>query len=367
MRPFGHALGKLQKPVVIFDTSALVKMGQRDAGAIAAYSELGAILQERTSDTPPFNEVAFHSAVTEYMGLYEHHVLDEFGRPKASSEIVTLLPDNAFPTELRDRLGDATELWRHFSRKAQNAPIYGRFGALDLADKEIIAYALEQADNDRECYVFSYDEDIIGAVNGIDRHKDKIHLVTDRLLRPKFFEGNLSEGVVLIPADLAGKLYSMPSFEKPSHYIVTAKAPVAGGKFRIAVSIHPIEDRLSFHEGDAYRHVLWIDDAEYVSMKGHQSNMEESRAAAKAKRFNVELTRRYGSGSFSLLCISKARSKGVMEVDFVDNNVTFKNGRLEKERVKIPADWFSFDPYYFGRFSPETNRYLYDFSRRYPK
>ncbi len=364
----GRVLGQYQKPIVIFDTSALVKMGQKDVGAIAAYSELGFALQAKSNDIPPFNEVAFQSAVAEYLGLYERHTLDEFNRPKASSEIAALLPDHAFPAELRDRFGDATELWRHFSRKASRTFGYnGRFSSLAIADKEIISYALEQADNDRECYIFSYDEDIIGAVNGIDRHKDKVHLVTDKLLEPGLFEGDPTKGTVLIPVDLVGKFYSMASSEKPDHYIVTVNAPVGEGRLRVAVSINPIGDRLSFHEGDAYRHVLRIDDAEYVNLKGYQRNMEESRAVARTKRFNVELTRRYGSGSFSIMGISKSRNEGVMEMDFVEGSVNFKNGKLEKERTKSPAEWFSFDAHYFGRFSPQTNRYLDEFKRRFPK
>ncbi len=351
------------------DTSATVKLGQRDMGAYCGLVKITAeLLTELGGDELPYDAVMLRSSANEYRRFFEQNVLDNNKVPKGSMHVVNAFPDMEFPKELRDRLEDAKNLWYSTSRRVGTwDKRFGRLHIIEKADTELLAYALEQADNGRICIVFTYDEDLIGPVSNMASKNDRVKYVADAAfpLHPFVHSGEMP---LLIPSKVLGELYALQSCETPSQYLLTAKAPFLGERVDVAVSLHQIEGRITFEEGDASRHVLVTNDVdELFSVKGYRQRAIKDRLIRSGRKQVQKITADYAPGRFSVVSFGKSRKYGFMELKILKNHTYFGEAGLTREAEPADIRWFSFDGHYLGRFSLETEKYLEDFRKRYPK
>ncbi|MBI2085368.1 MAG: hypothetical protein HYT71_02545 [Candidatus Aenigmarchaeota archaeon] len=363
----GHLLGKYQPPMILVDTNALVKFGQHDIGALSAVSKLINRLEAESDTDPKYEFVVLKGAADEYSHMYDSCILDSEGIPKASVEMVHQFQEIEFPEQLEERIADAKKLWLAYSRRAHTTDRKGMPHFIEMADRELLAYAMEQTANNRTCFVFSYDEDIRGPVHQMSLKNPYIHIVDDAVEDPAIL-ADAGKEHILIPRKLLGTLYGFAGSAKPDHYLLSTRAPFENVKARVAVSIHPVKGEIRLEEGDASRQFLWIyDTEEYLESKGYKTSMIENRQDKEGAHMLNGLMSRYPMSSFQVVTAVRSRKDGWLNMFNTGRQVAWASGQITRNVESADMEWFSFDENYMGRFSWQTNAHLYDFQNRFPK
>lgn len=373
-------LGRYMKPIVLLDTSTLVSVSQGDFGTLSALhrleKELIAADPAFSDDSAPFEAVIFEGQAAEYMHFSAESVLGDYGIPKASLRFLPPyfldgLQVKGFPAHLREYIRDARALWERKSRKAPSEKEKERLAGMSIRptilsrpDSELLAFVIEQADNQRTCYVCSEDEDIIGPAKDLASRNPNVRYVGKSMERPSVLAGE--EKPIFISPPALGKLYGMPTQTAEADYALTTRVPLAGEDVEMVVSVHPVEGPVRFWEGDASRRILMVYDmTEEFNAKGYKRDVLEDRWQRQLIRDNRAMAKKYYG--FSSIVATKSREMGVLRVGEAGGRSMFIDGKMTRVPEGAVYEWFMVSDKYLQEFSPETFEHLRDFKRRFPK
>ncbi len=350
-------------PALVIGTSWLVDAGQHRYRALSSM----AAVKDRLGSTP-YDVVILGSVYNEYNTLWEKGVLGDHQIPKASSDVITELNPQYFPQPLRDMLPPAKELWRATSRKAKAG------GWLDRADMEVIAFVYEQAENERECYVFTYDEDEVSPVKSLASQYPHIHLAEESLqparrLMNEFDteDHQANRRPVLMFPDVLGELYSMEPTIEPSYYVLAARAPLAGGTEEVWLSTHPLESGTKLEEGGATRYPLLVTDTSKLIAEPDARKKDFIRKRNRGvfeKALNA-LDRKYTSCKH--ISPVKSRAYSTMRLLGIDRRLMLRNGVWSVDKRGEELEWLVLTEDYLKAFSSATLDALAEFRGRFPK
>lgn len=359
----GRVLARYQEPALVFGTSALVKSGQHDYGAISAAVNI----VDNLPGDKQYEPVVLDSVVREYKTLFYNHVLGDYGIPKASATLVDLLDPKQFPPEIRDMIGPSRELWRTKSMKAASGGVLGR------ADLHLLTFVHEQAENGRECYVFTYDEDESGPVKHLESRFPHIHLAeeslqsADRLAEELNIDATTDDKHILLYPKVLGELYGMEASTEATHYLLTIKVPFAGNYEELGISINPMESGITFEDGGISRYPLLVLDLDKLIESIHTPKywVTHNQIMSKFERALKALSRRYLSRS--TITIVKSRKYANIKMTKSKTSTKFSRGELTSETNSDGLEWLTIDNNYLRKFSPETVEYLRNFRSSVPK
>lgn len=359
----GRLLGSLQDPVWVMDTSFLVKFGQHDYGAITqtmtAKHETADYFTGQDKDKVYVQLMILDRVGSEYRGLYANRALGDYGIPKASIDLLSELELTEFPQALSDMIEPARMLW-----KLESAKAYKTQATASRTDMEILAFALEQAENKRPCWVFSYDEDIAGPVRELAPRTHCAYLVKESAQNADAVmeATGAKHKPIFLPPWLVGEFYKTPTCVEAARYVTTAKVPFAGREEEFAVSVRPIGNDMKFREGNVSRYVLYsidVDDIEGAT--GYKRNMLLDRMRNETRKATKSLIEKHPSAS--IITVKKSRKSGVLRLGKIDLHTHYADGRLERSSEETGLDWFMVDDKYLQGFSPETLEHLRDARR----
>ncbi|MFH0889627.1 MAG: hypothetical protein V1836_00600 [Candidatus Aenigmatarchaeota archaeon] len=375
MNEMARLLGKYQRPVLALDTSTLVSLGQNDIATISALSRLDRELMHASG----YEVVVLEHVAKEYARFYDESVLGDFGIPKASLNVLESLGYSRFPDHLRTRIIDAQKLWKEASPKSpkniglqsdsqNNGHVNYALRRLSVlpsrSDQELLAFTLEQAENSRQCYVFSRDEDIIGPVKNLSKKYPCIHYVGYGVERPSLLSGKRKP--VLITPEVAGTLYNLEQNEPLENYLLSAKVPFAGEIVDMMVSVHRVEGAININEKEASRHLLNVSDIDSLAgVSGYKKDMISERENAKLKSAARRINNKYAALSF--VSVSRTRSGGLLRIAEVNRKVRFTSNGLVNDVETPDLEWFIAYPSYLREFSSETSDYLAGFKREFSR
>ncbi|MBI4177387.1 MAG: NYN domain-containing protein [Candidatus Aenigmarchaeota archaeon] len=371
-------LGPYQTPLIVLDTSALVELGQHDLGTISALERLSQELKA-SGRGEPYEIAVFDDVFGEYVNLLKGGASDDFGMPKASIEVLGSIDmHDAFPESVRRKVDEARELWRKTSpkspfardengrQKAGNHLTANGFPVRVLpsrTDQNILAFAIEQAENGRPCYIVSRDRDLTPPVEKLSTRHPSIHVVGDKVYSP--VDISKPAKPLLMRPDLVGELFNMKQKEPFDHYMLTTKVPFAGEEVDMVVSMHPVEGRITAEEGKASRHFLYVwDQDELTGLKGYPAqrlrNQADRELKSAARRLNADYS------TFSVIHAVKSRNDGMMRIAQQGKRTVYHNS-LKVEQSSSKIEWFTVYDGYLRRLSPETWEHLQRFRAKYSK
>ncbi len=362
----GRLLGSLQDPVWVMDTSFLVKFGQHDYGAITqtmtARKETANYFAGQNKDKIYVQFMILDRVGKEYKRLYTDRVPGDYKIPKASVDLLAELELTEFPPYLRDMIGPAKMLWQTDSDKDSGKRVLDDVSKTDM---EIVAYSLEQAENRRSCWVFSYDEHIAGRISELERENPSIRLARESAQNADTVMKTIGakHKPIFLPPWIAGEFYKTPTCVEAVRCVTTAKVPFAGREEEFVVSVNPVADKLNFKDGNVSRYVLYsinVDDIEDSS--GHKRAMFLDRLKKTVRRASKDLINRHPSAS--ILTAKKSQKSGVLRLGKIDLHTYYSGGKFERSSEESGLDWFMVDDAYLQRFSPETLEHLRDARRR---
>ncbi len=374
MNDMARLLGKYQKPAVVFDTSTLVSLGQHDLATVSAVERLRRDLwsASQSAREEPYDLIIFEHVAGEYRRFFEQGVSGEYGIPKASNHILEQLDCSEFPSYLNNRVVDARKIWAEASPKSAGNSANGK-GPVNLrnalsqpsrTDQELLAFVLEQAENQRTCYVFSRDNDIIGPVKKLESTHPCVHYMGYSVERPSVLAGRKKP--VLIMPEVVGALYNLAPSKPFEYYLLSAKVPFAGEEVDAIVSMHPVEGRLKVEDGRASRHLLHVHDLDkLLAVKGYEREVFRSRENNAMRAAARGFEKDYATLSF--IDAAKLKDGGLLRMAQLKRKLVFDAGRLSSQGEAPELEWFTVYPSYLREFSPETYHYVSDFRRAFPR
>ncbi len=228
-----------------------------------------------------------------------------------------------------------------------------------------MAFVLEQAENQRPCYVFSRDEDLIGPVKKLATEYPWIHYVGDSVERPSVLAGEKKP--VLVMPEVVGSLYNMQQGKPLENYLLSTKVPFAGETVDLIVSAHPVSDPVRFVEERASRHLLNIHDIDQLTaVTGYKREMLRSKDNGRLMAAAKTAHKKYPALSF--VDVSRSKEGGMLRMGRVDRRTIFTSHGLSHDVTEIPElKWFLAYYGYLRDFSPETLESLRSFRKEFPK
>ncbi|MFH1105720.1 MAG: hypothetical protein V1731_00740 [Candidatus Aenigmatarchaeota archaeon] len=365
----GRWLGSLQDPVWVMDTSFLVKFGQHDYGAITqtmtARQETASHFAGQDKDKIYVQLMVLDRVGKEYKGFYDNHVPGDYGMPKASIDLLSELELTEFPQALSDMFGPAKSLWRTESKKAYARDYSKAQPSISKTDTEILAFTIEQAENRRPCWVFSYDEDITGPVKTLASKSNCVYLADESAQSADAVMKTIEakHNPIFLPPRIAGEFYKTPTRLEAAHCLTTAKVPFAGGEEEFAVSVNPIDTNLKFKDGNMSRYVLYainVDDIKGSS--GYMHNMLLDRMRSETRRATKSLMEKYPSAS--IITVKNSQKSGLMRLGKIDLRTYYSNNGLSRSSEDTGLEWLMVDDRYLQKFSPETLEHLKEARRK---
>ncbi len=154
----------------------------------------------------------------------------------------------------------------------------------------------------------------------------------------------------------------------PTHYLLTVRASIAGSKEEFGISIHPIQDRIVFREGEISRYPLMVSDMERVldAIGTSEHKLQEKLFHDRHFRSQIALRKNYPSSPF--IRIGKSSKHGYMDMKKGKNRVRVDEGYLVSVGDDyMPLEWLTIDGNYLRRFSPETRKSLEEFRLAVPR
>ncbi|MBI4014847.1 MAG: hypothetical protein HY365_02740 [Candidatus Aenigmarchaeota archaeon] len=347
-------------PIVIGDTSWFVDHGRNDLGAI---SKLARVRSRINSHDEDVKLLVPWRISQEYGTLHERSACDSYGAPLTVSHYARVMQAHLTNKEPAHDMMAAWVLWTENSRKAD------RGIRLSHADQSVVAHAIEEARNGKECYILSGDEDIIGPSKALQEMFPNSHVpgefaitLKDATVHSLTADGSPHAPIVLLPEAL-GILYGIPGSSQTDYYLLCAKVPYGGKTQEVGVSVHPMGKSFTFEDASVKRYPVLVMDIEDYDGTGNITESMKVKIASRYRHMDAYVQRRFRT--FGVMEIARSSKHGLFEPVEYSRHLAMRRKVIYMEEKTLSVPWFLISSGYMERNAPETGRALADFYGRH--